>query len=106
MSKSKKLLYCLIFTFACNLNLASAQDCKQSDQADNMCKGYGFCTMYPLGKDGQACGVNWTIPDGFKAMNRDCLKNQETQKTYHCKNGGRISSVICGKSNCYTCICD
>lgn len=95
-----------IFLLFCNLSFASTDNCQQLDQAENMCKGYGFCTMYPLGKNDQPCGTNWTIPDGFKAMSKDCLKNQETKKTYSCKNGGKISSVICGKSNCYTCICD
>jgi hypothetical protein len=80
--------------------------CVSRDQSQLMCKGFGFCTMFPLGLEGESCGKKWTIPENWKAMSIDCLRNAEDSKTYSCENGGKISTVICGKSNCYVCKCN
>ena len=79
--------------------------CTKSDQAMNMCKGFGYCTMFPIGAEGHNCGSSWTIPNDWKAMSKDCLSNQEENKTYSCNSKGIIKTVICGKTNCFICEC-
>ncbi|MBC7713046.1 MAG: hypothetical protein H7177_06890 [Rhizobacter sp.] len=102
----KKITFSLFFLILFTQFTFAADTCVQKDQSINMCKNYGFCTMYPLGKDGSKCGENWVIPAGWKSMGQDCLKNAEEGKKYHCFNGGKVKSTICGKTNCFTCVCN
>lgn len=99
------ILKASLVSFLICQSAAHGDTCVKADQSINMCKGHGFCTMFPIGKDGDSCGVNWTIPNNWKAMQVNCLNNMEERKTYSCANGGNVKSVICGKSNCYTCVC-
>ena len=79
--------------------------CTSNDSDRNMCAGHGFCTYYPLGEQGQECGQEWSVPKNWVAMNTNCLSEVKTQGTFSCANKGVINVLICGKSNCYKCIC-
>lgn len=98
-----KLIFVLMFT---GLTVASFADCSKSNLSKDMCPGNGFCTYYPLGDEGQNCGSSWTIPKNWVALDTDCISHTKTEGTLSCKSGkGKISVVICGKSNCYKCLC-
>jgi hypothetical protein len=79
--------------------------CHAKGSGLEMCKGNGFCTYFPIGKKGEACGNKWTIPKNWVAMDLDCLSNVKKEQTLSCENGGIVDVIICGKSNCYRCNC-
>jgi hypothetical protein len=86
--------------------LAASGDCVKNNLSTDMCPGNGFCTYYPLGEEGQSCGTAWSIPKNWVALDVDCISNTKAEGTLSCKSGkGKISVVICGKSNCYKCLC-
>ena len=88
------------------INAYSAETCTAANQSKSMCKGYGYCTSYPLGKENEPCPQDWSIPSDWTATAPDCLTNNEFSGKYSCLRGGKIKVTICGKSNCYQCICN
>lgn len=96
------ILLCLI-----PFDVFSAQvTCSKVDQSLNMCKGNGYCTVFPIGEDGQECGKKWTVPEGWMTTTKDCFSNIKRAGTFSCQKSGKIKLTICGKSHCYQCICD
>ena len=102
--KNFLILFTLMF-----LTMASTlfgADCSSKDQSQKMCKNQGYCTSFPLGKENEPCPSQWTIPENWTATALDCLSNTERKGVYSCEKGGKIKVTICGKSNCYQCICN
>lgn len=97
----------LILVFGLLVHTQLWASCNNQDNSENMCKGNGYCTYYPLGKDKSNCGGKWSVPKNWIAMNKDCLSNTKDQGTLSCASGkGIVTVVICGKSNCYKCECE
>lgn len=89
------------------LQMAYSAECSQNNLTSNMCAGKGYCTYYPIGLENQDCGKPWTVPKNWVALDLDCLSNTKTEGTLSCSSGkGKIRVVICGKSNCYKCLCE
>lgn len=102
----KKNIILVLLLIIPNLTWSAEEKCKAENLSTNMCAGFGYCTGYPLGNDGDPCPAEFVLKSEWTATFPDCLKGKTETGKFSCANKGKIRTTLLGKSNAYKCICE